>query len=221
MTNPAVANAIKREVRRALPGSGSRKYSALLMLSGGLDSVALLANVLDVTGQQLHVHHIEIQNYEDRRDVENQAVDRVLAYLRQHQRPFSYSTSRSAFPLGKGGGFDLTLVLFTAARVHTALGRVVDIVYTGHIAPNRPEITEGMAVYNACYINKRFKPVWLWPLARLKKLEIYQSIPAELAEMTWSCRRPVRDGVSFQPCGQCHACHSRQEVDRLLHAGQI
>jgi 7-cyano-7-deazaguanine synthase in queuosine biosynthesis len=211
-----VANALKREIGRALPGVKRRTHSALLMLSGGLDSVALLANVLSETDQRVHVHHIEIQNFEDRRDVENQALEGILAYLRQHYRPFAYSTSTSEFPLGKGGGFDLTLVLFTAARVHTALASVVDIVYTGHIAPNRPEILEGSAVFNACYINKRFKPVWLWPLARLKKTEIYESIPRELADLTWSCRKPVREGDSFRPCGTCHACRSREEVDRLL-----
>ena len=216
--SPAVANALKREIRRALPTTKQRRHSALLMLSGGLDSVALLANILSETDQRLHVHHIEIQNFENRRQVENEAVEQVLAYLRQHYRPFSYSSSRSEFPLGKGGGFDLTLVLFVAARVHTALASVVDIVYTGHIAPNRPEILEGSAVFNACYINKRFKPVWLWPLARLKKIEIYESIPRELAELTWSCRKPVRDGDLFRPCGQCHACQSRDEVGRLLAA---
>jgi len=215
-SNSAVANALKREVRRALPATSPRRHSALLMLSGGLDSVALLANVLAETEHRLHVHHIEIQNFENRRQVENEAVDLVLAYLRQHYRPFSYSSSRSEFPLGKGGGFDLTLVLFTAARVHTALASILDIVYTGHIAPNRPEILEGSAVYNACYINKRFKPVWLWPLARLKKIDIYQSIPEELAELTWSCRKPVREFDAFRPCGQCHACSSRAEVDRLM-----
>ena len=213
----AVANALNREVRRALPTARQRSHSALLMLSGGLDSVALLANVLAETDQRLHVHHIEIQNFEDRQEVENEAVDKVLAHLRQHYRPFSYSTSKSEFPLGKGGGFDLTLVLFTAARVHTALASVIDIVYTGHIAPNRPEILEGSAVFNACYINKRFKPVWLWPLARLKKIEIYESTSRELADLTWSCRKPVREGDAFRPCGACHACLSRAEVRRALN----
>jgi hypothetical protein len=218
-SNRSVANAIKGEVRRALPGSGPRRHSALLMLSGGLDSVALLANVLTETDQRLHVHHIEIQNYENRLEVENEAVAAVLAYFREHYRAFSYSTSRSEFPLGKGGGFDLTLVLFTAARVHTALGSIVDVVYTGHIAPTRAEIVEGSAVFNACYINKRFKPVWLWPLARMRKTDIYESIPGQLAELTWSCRTPVQVAGGYQPCGECHACRSRAEVAGIARPG--
>jgi hypothetical protein len=215
----AVANALQQEVRRALPAASSRLYSALLMLSGGLDSVSLLANILEETDHSLHAHHIEIQNYENRLQAESEALQAVLAYCRERYRAFSFSTSKSEFPLGRGGGFDLTLVLFTAARVHTALGRVIDIVYTGHIAPTRPEILEGSAVFNACYINKRFKPVWLRPLDRLKKIDIYDSIPQELAELTWSCRRPVYQGDSYRPCGQCHTCRSMAEVFRLRRQG--
>ena len=147
--NRDVANALHGSLNRAFPGKSGRVYSGLVMCSGGLDCVALLANLLRETDQALHAHHIEIQNYENRAEAENDAVRETLAYFREHYREF---------PLGRGGGFDLTLVLFTAARVHTALGRVVHIVYTGHIAPTQAEILEGSAVFNACYINKRFKP---------------------------------------------------------------
>jgi hypothetical protein len=203
-----VANALHKTVSRAFPSGSGRVYTGLLMFSGGLDSVDLLANLLQETEQSLHAHHIEIQNYENRAQAENDAVRKTLAHFREHYRAFSYSSSKSEFPLGRGGGFDLTLVLFTAARAHTALGRVVDIVYTGHIAPTQAEILEGSAVFNACYINKRFKPKWLRPLAHLKKRDIYESIPTELAELAWSCRRPVYTAGQYEPCGRCHTCRS-------------
>ena len=206
--NRIVTNALRKTLNRAFPSRSGRVYSGLLMFSGGLDSVALLANLLQETEQSLHVHHIEIQNYENRAQAENDAVRETLAYFREHYRTFSYSSSKSEFPLGRGGGFDLTLVLFTAARVHTALGRVVDIVYTGHIAPTQAEILEGSAVFNACYINKRFKPKWLRPLAYLRKRDIYGSIPRELADLAWSCRRPVYTDEGYDPCGRCHTCRS-------------
>lgn len=212
----AVANGLQQEIVRAFPGQKLRAHSALLMLSGGLDSVALLVNILQETNQTLHAHHIEIQNFENRRQAENDALHRILAYCREHYRPFSFTTSVSEFPLGLGGGYDLTLALFTAARVHTALARVVDIVYTGHVAPSEAEILEGAAVFNACYISKRFKPLWLRPLAHLKKADVYRSIPRELAEMTWSCRKPVNDDKAYKPCGNCHACRSLAQVASLL-----
>lgn len=48
------------------------------MYSGGLDSVALLANVLAETNHHVHVHHIELSNREGRAEVENQAVATTL-----------------------------------------------------------------------------------------------------------------------------------------------
>jgi len=211
-----VASALHRALDRAFPAQAGRTLSGLLMLSGGLDSVALLANLLQETEQRLYVHHLEIQNFENRQRAENAALEQVLAYCRAHYRDFSYSTSQSEFLLGRGGGFDLTLVLFTAARVHTALGQVVDVIYTGHVSPTRAEIVEGSAVFNACYINKRHKPSWMWPLAHLRKADIYAAIPRELAEMTWSCRRPIYREGDYLPCGACHACRSRAEAARLL-----
>jgi 7-cyano-7-deazaguanine synthase in queuosine biosynthesis len=214
--NRVVAAALHKALDRAFPRPATRRRTGLVMLSGGLDSVALLVNLLQETDQQLYAHHIELQNFENRRRAENEALEQVLAYCRRHYRPFSYSTSRVEFPLGRGGGFDLSLVLFTAARVHTALGCVVDAVYTGHLSPTRDEIVEGSAVLNACYISKSFKPRWLWPLAHLKKVDVYRALPRELAAMTWSCRRPVAAGGTYRPCGRCHTCRSLQEVARLL-----
>ena len=113
------------------------------MFSGGLDSVALLANLLQETEQSLHAHHIEIQNYENRARAENDAVRRTLAYFNGHYRDFSYSSSKSEFPL-----------------------------------------------------------------AHLKKRDIYESIPRELADLAWSCRKPVHTAAGYEPCGRCHTCRS-------------
>jgi 7-cyano-7-deazaguanine synthase in queuosine biosynthesis len=214
--NRTVAKALHRALHKAFPSRSSRKLSSLLMLSGGLDSVALLVNILEETDQWLHAHHIEIHNFENRVEAENDAMQQTLAYCRKHYRQFSLSTSTSEFPLGMGGGFDLTLVLFTAARVNTALGRVIDIVYTGHISPTRSEVQEGTAVFDACYTTKRHKPKWLRPLAQLKKVDIYESIPRELAEMTWSCRKPAYSGSAYEPCGKCHTCKSLAEAYKIL-----
>ena len=81
-----VANALHKAIDKAFPSRGTRMHSGLLMLSGGLDSVALLVNLLEETDQKLHVHHIEIQNFENRLRAENDALERVLTYCREHYR---------------------------------------------------------------------------------------------------------------------------------------
>ncbi|MFX0139568.1 MAG: 7-cyano-7-deazaguanine synthase [Candidatus Hodarchaeota archaeon] len=82
------------------------------------------------------------------------------------------------------------------------------------IQGNFLDIIVETAVYNACYINRQHKPVLLRPLIFLKKIDVYESIPKELAEMTWSCRRPIYKGNTYEICGKCHACKSREEIKK-------
>jgi 7-cyano-7-deazaguanine synthase in queuosine biosynthesis len=44
------------------------------------------------------------------------------------------------------------------------------------------------------------------------KRELAATLPRELLEMTWSCRRPVRAAEGFRPCGSCKACLARAEI---------
>jgi hypothetical protein len=61
----------------------------------------------------------------------------------------------------------------------------------------------------------------VWPLRYLasshhrKKLDIYESIPEDLADMAWSCRKPVLAKKIYRPCGTCFACKSMQAVRRM------
>jgi 7-cyano-7-deazaguanine synthase in queuosine biosynthesis len=209
--NRVLAKALAQTFAQSRLGSvaaaGGRPLRCLLMLSGGLDSVALLANLLAETPHHVHAHHIEIDNYEQRTRAENEALTKVVAYCKHHYRPFDYTTSGSQFPLGKGGGYDLTLSLFVAARVCSALGGQIDAVITGHRDTHFEILSEGAAVFHACFINKRTHPEWLRPLTKMPKRDIYESIPPKLATLSWSCRRPVHgEGGAYSACGACHSC---------------
>jgi hypothetical protein len=220
--NRTVADALSRSLDSARTSKARTNIRSLVMYSGGLDSAALLANVLAETDHQVHVHHIEIANTEGRSDIENIAVSKTLDYIRSEYRDFDYSYSKSEFPLGLGGGTDLQLALFTAGRVTTALKGMIDIVFTGHIQPPFWELSEGAAILNAVFIQRKQKPEWIWPFSQIagpfdmRKVHIWESIPIELAEMTWSCRKPVAENFDVKPCGTCHACRSRQNLSDKL-----
>jgi len=220
--NMTAATALDKSLEAARTKKSRTNIRSLIMYSGGLDSVALLANVLAETNHHVHVHHIEIANQEDRADAENQAVEKTLEYIRREYRDFDYSCSKNHFPLGLGGGTDLQLALFTAGRVTTALEGMIDIVFTGHIQPPFWELSEGAAILNAVFIQRKQKPEWLWPFSQIpgpfdmRKVHIWESIPVELAEMTWSCRRPSTNDSGTTPCERCHACHSRHQLSAKL-----
>ncbi len=208
--NTAVKNNLYRSMERAyLP---KRIAKSLVMISGGLDSVVLLTTLLAHTDHEVHAHHVEIRNTENRWEIENRTLERVLPYIREHYRPFTYSTSKYELMMGMGGGLDMTLAMFMAARVTCAEGTFMDLVHTGHVRANPYEYWEAAAVHTACYVNSRTKPMWIAPLSHLSKFDIYNAIPPQLADLTWSCRTPIEIGNDYQPCLTCHACKTRAEL---------
>lgn len=210
--NRVVAESLKKTLENARSVNTKRRLNTLIMYSGGLDSAAMLATTLQETDHKVHVHHIKIINVEGRDQVEDTAVINTLNYIRKHYRDFEYSTSLNEFMVGKGGGTDLQLQMFTAGRLNSALGGLVDHVFTGHQFPKFPVLSEGAVLFNAMFAERTKKPEWLRPLAKVNKLDVYESIPPDLACLTWSCRKPVTKkvvgGYISIPCGKCHACKS-------------
>jgi hypothetical protein len=206
--NREVAKALQKTLEEARSRYIKRRLNTLIMYSGGLDSAAMLASVLRETDHRVHVHHIKIINFEERDIVEDIAVNTTLDYIREHYRDFDYSTSSNEFMLGKGGGTDLQLQMFTAGRVNSALGGQLDHVFTGHQFPRFSVLSEGAVLFNAMFAERTKKPEWLRPLSKVKKIDVYESVPPALARLTWSCRKPVKSGNQFIPCGKCHSCLS-------------
>jgi 7-cyano-7-deazaguanine synthase in queuosine biosynthesis len=47
----------------------------------------------------------------------------------------------------------------------------------------------------------------IYPVGHLTKHEIYNILPEELRNMTWSCRTPIYiDENTIQECGKCKTC---------------
>ena len=72
---------------------GNKNEKAIVMYSGGMDSVSLLWNLLEHTEQDIHVHSIHIDNSEGRCKAETEAILDSINYMKQNQRPFEFSSS--------------------------------------------------------------------------------------------------------------------------------
>jgi len=74
-----------------------RKKSSVLMLSGGVDSVAALKYVLVETDKLLYVHHIHLKSNEGieypRYKKEAEAVRKIVPYMKKTFRNFNYTES--------------------------------------------------------------------------------------------------------------------------------
>jgi 7-cyano-7-deazaguanine synthase in queuosine biosynthesis len=185
---------------------------SLVMLSGGIDSVAVLATLLTETEHQVHAHHIELSNRDNRQQAENDAVADVVDYCWQHYRDFSFSTSKSEFKITQRG-YDLIFTMFHAALVSISSVPGYDFVMTGHFQTSKLRAMYGQQMLDSCFLRDSAKPRWIRPLDALTdekhiKIDIYRSVPDELAALSWSCRKPVETDGELVPCGCCYACRN-------------
>lgn len=201
---------------------GNDKETAIVMYSGGMDSVSLLWNLLEHTEQDIHVHSIHIDNSEGRVKAEAKAIENTINYMRKNQRPFEFSSSVYSWKAKYPGGKDMVLALFQAMRVASGLGKTFNIVYTGDYNIFRDEGAEAQGVLNALCTTRRVKPIWLAPFEHMtynsveRSKGIYLSMPEELREMYWSCRHPTDALDGFIVCGNCHACDRQKAMQESL-----
>ena len=194
--------------------------TTLVMFSGGLDSTAMLVKLLSHSEEELRVHHIRIANREARAEAEQAAVERIVAWCASRYRPFRYSESALDFRELEAIPIDYLCIAFVACQVAidtpgcnrialAALARDTDI--EKRCARQRRVFDTLYECYRARKLGEP-QVEWLYPVYHASKAELAASLPRELLEMTWSCRRPVRDGDGWRACGACKACLARAEI---------
>jgi 7-cyano-7-deazaguanine synthase in queuosine biosynthesis len=196
------------------------RVTTLVMFSGGLDSTAMLVKLLRETHDELRVHHIRLANREGRDAAEQRAVQSIVAWCAERYRPFRYSESGLDFRELEAIPIDYLCIAFVACQVAidtprcnriavAALARDTDI-------ENRS--ARQRRVFDALYECYRYRKLgepevqWIYPVYHAAKAELAASLPRELVELTWSCRRPVRRGEQWRPCGSCKACLARHGI---------
>lgn len=210
--NRAVAEALTSTLESNKIDKPENETKTLVMLSGGIDSVAVLVNLLAETEHAVHAHHIELGNRDNRQQAENDAVADVIDYCWEHYRDFSFSTSKSDFRIAQRG-YDLIFTMFHAALVSISSMPGYDFVMTGHFQTKKVRALYGQQMLDSCFLAESARPRWLRPLDALAndnfiKTDIYRSVPDELAALSWSCRKPVTIDGEFTPCGRCYACRN-------------
>lgn len=190
------------------------------MFSGGLDSTAMLVRLLTDAQEPLRVHHIRMDNREGRSDAEQAAVERIVAYCRTHYRPFRYSESGLEFSQLEAIPIDYLSIAFVACQVAidtpgctrvavAALARDTDI--ENRSARQRRVFETMYECYRARKVGEP-QVQWIYPVYECEKAELAAALPAELLQLTWSCRRPVRTPQGWRVCGLCKACRAREGV---------
>lgn len=194
------------------------------MYSGGLDSTAMLVKLLAGTSEELHVHHIRMENRELRAPAEQAAVEGILAFCRTRHRPFRTSESGLEFSQLEAIPIDYLSIAFVACQVAIdtpgctriavgSLARDTDIV--NRSARQRRVFETLYECYRARQLGEP-EVQWVYPVFDCSKAEVAALIPPEIVHLTWSCRRPVIDPGAgpggYKPCGACKACLARTTI---------
>ena len=190
------------------------------MFSGGLDSTAMLVKLLAETQDELRVHHIRMANREARAEAEQAAVQGIIAWCREHYRPFRYSESALDFAELEAIPIDYLCIAFVACQVAIDTPRCNRIAVASLARDTDIENRSARQrrVFDAMYECYRYRKLgepevqWIYPVYHATKRELAAALPRELVEMSWSCRRPVRSGEGFRPCGACKACLARAGI---------
>ena len=197
-----------------------RLMTTLVMLSGGLDSTAMLVKLLAETQDNLRVHHIRMANREARAEAEQAAVERIVAWCRERYRPFRYSESALDFAELEAIPIDYLCVAFVACQVaiDTPGCNRVAVASLARDTDVENRSARQRRVFDAMYECYRYRKLgepevqWIYPVYHATKRELAAALPRELVELSWSCRRPVRAGEGLRPCGACKACLARAGI---------
>jgi 7-cyano-7-deazaguanine synthase in queuosine biosynthesis len=190
------------------------------MYSGGLDSTAMLVKLLAGSQDALRVHHIRMDNREGRAAAEQAAVEKILAWCRARYRPFRYSESALDFTQLEAIPIDYLSIAFVACQVaidtpgctRVAVGSLAEDTDIVNRAARQRRVFDAMY---ACYRARKLgepQVEWVYPVYDCSKTDIASLVPAEIRDLTWSCRRPVPVPGGFRACGACKACLLRTTI---------
>ena len=186
------------------------RRSTLVMFSSGVDSTWTLMKLLRDTGDEIFAHHIHFINNEGRHRAEADSIRNLVAELREI-RPFHYSETTLDRRNMRWFGFDVMSVGFEAGicahSFFEARGRGMDrwtigtCIEEGH---NEERFAHAEACMRAnCYPGPA-PEFFLLPM--VTKAQEVADLGPKLTDLCWTCRRPVKDGDNWLPCGICQTC---------------
>lgn len=194
------------------------RRATLVMFSSGVDSTYALVKLLRETDDEIFAHHVHFINEESRHQVEAERARRIVRHCIQTIRHFNYSETSIDHRNMRWFGFDIMGVGFEAGicahsflrarRYPFSRWTIGTCVEEGHDAERFVHVENAVAAN--CYPNPA-PPFELLPM--VTKAEEIAYLGPELAEMCWTCRRPVtRADGTLAECGDCKTCKVMAEA---------
>lgn len=202
----------------------------MVLWSGGVESTALLNQLLECSDYEVHAHHIQMHNREGRMHEELSAIEKLEPHL-QKIRSFSMTRSYVEICGGDAMGMDFAIQypIGLVAMRHQKCERLFRAgcleddwdhrrLPDGTWHHNRPNPLPGashrrraLALQPLLQRNECGATIAPWlPYYSNTKSELWERL-GPLAELTWSCRTPLS---MHEECGKCHSCLERNAAKR-------
>lgn len=186
------------------------KPNTLIMFSGGLDSTGVLYKLIN-SKEELLVHHLYLSNKENRGEAESIAVKNIIEYMRKI-REFSYTESYHEYPAYNGNFmWDSDIYNFVAGTICLSLKSIKEVAIGRTKSDSGLDRSQrGTKILNILSPNVKK----IFPVGDMTKKEIYEMLPEDLRELTWSCRKPIYKENNIEVCKTCKTCLEILQINK-------
>jgi len=191
--------------------SSMEKPNTLVMFSGGLDSTGVFWRLIN-SSKSLHVHHLYLVNKENRALAEDRAVRDIVAHMRGI-RDFVFSESYHEYPSYNGNFmFDSDIFSFMAGSICLSVRTIRDVAIGMTASDMRSGLSARVERANRIFESFGTQAKKIYPLMDMTKKQIYEMLPEQLRDMSWSCRTPIYEGDDIRECGRCKTCREIKSI---------
>ncbi|MBL4807718.1 MAG: hypothetical protein JKY31_10570 [Rhodobacteraceae bacterium] len=212
----------KVEFHGNIESIGNARKTTIVMLSGGVDSVYVLAKLLKETDDIILAHHIHLLNKDGRHKVEGERCRKIIDCCRKKYRHLEYSESAIDHRGLFGESVDIVAAAFQAGIVGRSyaakyerpanrwiFGLSEEKVYD---ANSHTHLRKACAA--SCY---PFPAPELYRMPIISMVDQIRYLPVELANLCWTCRNPIwRENGEFDECNVCANCSIMARTSNTL-----
>lgn len=202
------------------------RHTYYLSYSGGMDSAYVLYLLLS-RGEGVLLHHTRLKNSQGRDGKEYASVQATLDWLDAQDLPGWYDYIETTLDMTQVPYFKRDIYIWawqTGCLLSLLQYQHIKKVATGRHLNSYTDFTqpeqaarEGRMLYQQVLplLAGREDIHITHPIGDLTKKDIIDAMPRELRALTWSCRRPTREGQ------RCHRCTTCRHIDMGLQGEAV